>query len=266
MANKPTLVFAHANGLPGGSYESFLAPFKENFNVEIIDLLGHDPKFPVNNGWSNIVDELERKYAALPKPVIGMGHSLGAVATFGVARRQPEWFQALVMLDPPLVNGLMAVPFRLGMALGMSDKLTPAGMSKYRRDHWQNWDEVESYFSSKKFFQRFDPRCLEDYLRAGIVADDKGGYTLRFLRDVEVQVFRTGPPATLGKPKLQVPGVLVSGEQSDPMFHKAAAKHAKHHKMQHLFSSGTHMFPLEKPTEAYQTIVSWLSDNKIINP
>src|SRR5699024_5541111 len=223
MTNKPTLVFSHANGFPGGSYKTFLAPFAKHYQVHAIDRLGHAPAFKVNNGWSNLVDELEQHLETLPKPIVGVGHSLGGVTMFLLARRRPEWFTCLVMLDPPLVNGWPSVPFRLGMAFGLSDKLTPAGLSKSRRTHWASWDEVNAYFARRNFFQRFDARCLDDYLAAGIEPAEQGGLQLRFQRDVEVQVFRTGPPSTMGKPKLSVPGLLLSGKESTALFHQAAA-------------------------------------------
>lgn len=258
MQNKPTLVFSHANGFPGGSYKTFLAPFAQHYNVEVIDRLGHTPAFKVNNGWGNLVDELEFRLEKLPKPLVGIGHSLGGVVMFALARRKPEWFDGLVMLDPPLVNGWPSVPFRLGMALGMSDKLTPAGLSKNRRTHWDDWQQATEYFNRREFFQRFDPRCLEDYLAAGLEAAEEGGFQLRFKRSVEVQVFRSGPPSTMGKPVLSVPGLLVSGESSHSLFHQAAVRHCRHHKMEHQYAPGTHMFPLEMPEEAYAIIDAWL--------
>lgn len=264
MAQRPTLIFAHANGLPGASYKTFLTPFEHDAEVHYVEMLGHSEQWRVNNGWSNLVDELEAYYAPFKKPVIGVGHSLGAVVTFALARRHPDWFSAVIMLDPPLVNGWPSVLFRLGMALGFSDKLTPAGLSKNRRDYWPNWQEVEGYFSRRKFFQRFDPRCLKDYLSAGIVPDEKGGFTLKFKRDVEVAIFRSGPPSTMGKPKLQMPGLLVSGETSETLFHEAARRHCKHHGMTHLFAPGSHMFPLEKPRQAYDVISGWLTAQGVL--
>ncbi|HLR17901.1 MAG TPA: alpha/beta hydrolase [Alcanivoracaceae bacterium] len=258
MLDKPTLVFSHANGFPGGSYKTFLAPFEEHYHVHAIDKLGHSPKFPVNKGWTNLIDELEQELAPLPKPFVGMGHSLGGVVMFGLARRKPEWFDKVVMLDPPLVNGWLSIPMRIGMAIGLSDKLTPAGLSKTRRIHWENWEQVEGYFSRRRFFQLFDPRCLQDYLAAGLEEAEDGGYQLRFLREVEVEIFRSGPPSVMGRPRLQVPGLLVSGANSEDLFHKASARHCKYHKMAHLFAPGTHMFPLENPAEAYGMIIKWL--------
>lgn len=258
MTNKPTLVFSHANGFPGGSYNTFLAPFKEHYQVHAIDRLGHTPQFKVNKGWGNLIDELEYKLEPLSKPLIGMGHSLGGVVMFGLARRKPEWFDKIIMLDPPLVNGLPSIPMRFGMALGLSDKITPAGLSKTRRTHWENWEQVEEYFSRRRFFQLLDPRCLEDYLAAGLEEAEEGGFQLRFRREVEVEVFRSGPPSTMGKPVLQVPGLLVSGENSQTLFHKASARHCKQHKMTHRYAPGTHMFPLENPAEAHAIISAWL--------
>ncbi len=57
-AQRPRLVFAHANGFPGLSYRSLLNPLAETFDLHPLDRLGHHPDYPVNHNWGNLVDEL----------------------------------------------------------------------------------------------------------------------------------------------------------------------------------------------------------------
>src|SRR5690606_21433847 len=85
MTVRPTLVFSHANGFPGGSYRTFLAPFANHFDLHPVDRFGHDPAYPVDAEWDSLSRQLEDFMAPLPKPLVGMGHSMGGVLTFLVA-------------------------------------------------------------------------------------------------------------------------------------------------------------------------------------
>ncbi len=258
MTVRPTLIFSHANGFPGGSYRTFLEPFSAHFELEVVDRIGHTPQFPVDQGWIGPSRELEALMEPLPKPLVGMGHSLGGVLTFMVAHRRPEWFSALVMLDPPLVNGWQGALFNLGRRLGMIDRVSPAGRSLGRRAHWPDWAEVEGYFNRRPFFQRLDPRCLADYLDAGL-EEGADGWHLRYAPATEVDIFRT-TPGDIGRlaPLRGVPGLVVSGASSEPAFRQCALRHVRRHGMVHRMAPGGHMFPLEQPAAASAIILEAL--------
>ena len=51
--------FAHANGFPAPVYRQlFSALEREGFSISGLAKHGHDPDFPVTDGWSYLVDEL----------------------------------------------------------------------------------------------------------------------------------------------------------------------------------------------------------------
>lgn len=243
---RPTLAFAHANGFPGGSYRHFLAPLRDSFDVEVVDRLGHDPRFPVDAHWSSLVEEMEAFLDPLPKPLVGMGHSMGSVLMFMVASRRPDWFRALVMLDPPLINGPMRPLFNFMRAAGLADRITPAGQSRGRVDRWSDQASVQAYFSGRSLFRRFDSRCLQDYIEAGVEACG-AGWCLRFRVDVEVDIFRHTPGNLHRFPRLAVPSALITGQDSPPVFHRNHRRHARRHHMTWAMAPGGHMFPLEHP-------------------
>lgn len=106
---RPLLVFSHANGFPSGTYRKFLDELSGVADVIAPDMYGHDPRFPVDDNWGNLALELLaflRERA--DRPVYGIGHSMGAMVTFMAAHREPERFRAIVMLDPPVINGFAA--------------------------------------------------------------------------------------------------------------------------------------------------------------
>ncbi|MCK0152285.1 alpha/beta hydrolase [Alcanivorax sp. S6407] len=247
-SEKPVLAFAHANGIPGHSYDTFLAPLESRYQLHVVDRVGHDPDYPVDAQWHSLSLELEAQLAPLGKPIVGMGHSLGSVLMYLVAQRHPEWFSALLMLDPPMMNGLHGVMMNLARWTGQMDKATPAGKSKGRLDFWPDWASVESYFGSRGMFRAFDPRCLQDYMRAG-VEPWENGWRLHFRPEVEVAIFREAPTAATRMPRLKVPAAIVTGRHSPSPFLHSARRIARRHHMIHRIAEGSHMYPLEKPEE-----------------
>lgn len=245
---RQVLAFAHANGIPGHSYDTFLAPLSDEYQLVVLDRAGHDPAFPVDNGWHSLSLELEAQLAPLPKPIVGAGHSLGSVLMYLVAQRHPDWFSSLIMLDPPMMNGLHGALMHAAKLTRQIDKVTPAGKSRGRLDYWPDWDSVVSYFSSRGLFKAFDPRCLSDYLKAG-VEPWQDGWRLRFRPEVEVEIFRHTPTNATRLPRLKVPGAIVTGKDSPSPFHDSARRHVKRHRMLHRIAEGSHMYPLEKPEQ-----------------
>ncbi|MAX54243.1 MAG: alpha/beta hydrolase [Alcanivoracaceae bacterium] len=243
---KPVLAFAHANGIPGHSYDTFLAPLKDEYTLHVVDRVGHNPAYPVDSGWHSLSLELEAELAPLPKPLVGAGHSLGSVLMYLVAQRRPEWFSALIMLDPPMMNGIHGVLIAAAKLAKQVDRVTPAGKSKGRLDFWPDWTAVESYFGSRGLFRAFDSRCLQDYLKAGLEPFNEG-WRLRFRPEVEVAIFRETPTSATRMPRLRVPGAIVTGRHSPAPFLHSAQRHVRRHGMLHRIADGSHMYPLEKP-------------------
>ena len=259
---RPVLFFAHANGIPGGSYETFLAPLRSDYEVRYVDRIGHDPAWPVRRGWHALSLELERELEHCPRPLTAVGHSMGGILLFLVALRHPAWFRSLVMMEPPLINGPHGLLFGIARGLGLGDRITPAGRSRGRRAHFRDDEDMRSYFGSRALFRAFDPRCLEDYLRAGLEPDGTGGWRLRFDPAVEVEIFRTTPTGLDRRPALQVPGTLFSAEQSSPAARGCARRHARRHGMRFRDAPGSHMFPLEHPETAAALVAESLREQE----
>lgn len=119
----PAAHFSHANGCCAGTYAPFVSHLTGRLNVLASDLRGHgDTCLPVPErlrNWAVFVDDMKAFIeTAMTPPVIGMGHSLGAVVTYLAAARYPHLFSKLVLIDPVMLPRRylwgMALLWRLG--------------------------------------------------------------------------------------------------------------------------------------------------------
>ncbi|SFX06664.1 alpha/beta fold hydrolase [Marinospirillum alkaliphilum] len=256
----PILHFAHANGFPAGSYRVLLEPLKTHWKVESLDRFGHNPTFPVDHNWQALVNELldHLQQACSDQKVTGIGHSLGGVITYMAALKQPQRFEQIILLDPPLMTGLDSLGLKLAKKLGFIDKVTPAGITRGRRSHWPNRELAIEYFASKKLFSKFHAQALADYVDHGTEPDPRGGIRLRFDPGVEVAIFRNLADHLSGSLKrLQVPVTLVRGQQSD-LLTPEREKRLKRSGFSCISVPGGHMFPLEHPEETRHCLLQLL--------
>ena len=84
-----TIFFAHANGFPSATYAKLFDALAPDYRVRHLGQHGHDPRFPVDDNWNNLVDELILHLEQGDEPVWGVGHSLGGVLHYHAALRRP---------------------------------------------------------------------------------------------------------------------------------------------------------------------------------
>lgn len=257
---RPLVVFAHANGFPAGTYRKFFGFLEPQVEVRAIDMLGHDPRFPVNDNWGNLASELLAfVHAQGERPVYGLGHSMGAMVTFMAAHREPARYRGILMMDPPIINGWPAAAFQVVKWLGRADEVTPAGKSRNRRSQWPDREQAIAELSRKKLFAGVDPECVRDYVYSA-TEPCEGGFRLRYRVPVELAIFRTTPsnPLRYLRP-LQVPGVVIIGEQTDVSRPEHVGRLARRHLEAQLTAPGGHLFPLQHPQEAARIVLAQIA-------
>ena len=50
--------FAHANSYPAGTYRLFFEHLRQYYDVQSLDIHAHNPRYPVRNGWHELMLEL----------------------------------------------------------------------------------------------------------------------------------------------------------------------------------------------------------------
>jgi pimeloyl-ACP methyl ester carboxylesterase len=244
---KTVIHFAHANGFPSGTYNKLFRLLEPEYSVISIDKLGHNARYPVDDNWVSLTGELIQHIEDnSDTPVIGVGHSLGAIIDFRAAYQKPRLFQQIIMLDPPLVYGPFALFLAAIKKLRLAGRMGPAALTKGRREEWPNREEAKTHLRDKTLFSHFDPDCFSDYIENGMV-ETHSGVRLSFDPKVEVAIFKTTPhDMHRFNPGLSIPGSLVVGEQSQ--FRRFVEGFALKHRLHfECFAGGSHLFPLEYP-------------------
>jgi pimeloyl-ACP methyl ester carboxylesterase len=244
-----TLFFAHANGFPSATYGKLFEALAPALHIAHLGVHGHDARYPVNDNWSNLVDELIVTLEAGTQPVWGVGHSLGGVLHLHAALRAPHLYRGVILLDSPLLTAHEQWLLRVAKRLGLIDRLTPAGRTLGRREVFSDRASAQAYFASKSLFRQFDAACLHAYLEHGLTTDG-GELRLSFDPATEISIYRTFPhsrPAPLRR--LQVPLALIGGAQSSVVLARHARLARRLARAEFHETPGSHMFPLEHPLE-----------------
>lgn len=253
------LHFAHANSFPSGSYRKLFTHLPAQYEVIAIEKLAHNPRYPLNDNWENQVAEMIEFVECnkgTHQKVVAIGHSFGAVVSYMSACLRPDLFSGLIMLDPPLITGIVRYIFKFAKQSKLINKITPAGITVMRNRKWHIEHDLYDYFVNKSLFKDFDPDCIRDYV-SSVMANQDGHLHLNFNVDTEANIFRTIPhnlPRYAGTLKMK--GILMTAKHTDvctPALRKPFLR--ANPSIEHIeFKKGKHMFPLEFPVEVAKAI------------
>lgn len=246
---RPLVHFVHANGFPSACYAEFFRALGDDIDIVTLPMLGHDPAFSIAPNWHGLAEQVADSVRghACGRPVIGLGHSLGAMTSFMAAHRYPALFQGLVMMDPAYINPLAALGAGLAKLTGHIDAITPAGRSKGRRSQWPSREEAWRTLRHKGLFKAFTDVSFNQYLQHGLV-DCEDGVRLAYSPEIEVEIFRNTPSDTWRyRRPLVIPRALITGDTSEFLKRGTMHKLAASQGIPLLTTPGGHMFPFEQP-------------------
>jgi pimeloyl-ACP methyl ester carboxylesterase len=263
-----SLHFLHANGYPPGCYQPFFEHLQSEYHVfgMLFRPLWKDSNLNEIKNWWPFSDDLLQFLAQNSSPVIGVGHSIGAVVTLRAALRQPERFRALVLIDPVLFVPSFIVQWQLIRLLGLGERLHPliAGTKKRRR----TFDDLETVFRGyrgRKIFRYMSDENLRTLIQGMTEPREDGTYQLIYSPEWEAQIYRTGMQdfdIWRNLPKLEVPTLFIRGGETDTFLENAArfVKRKQPKARIETLEKSTHILPLERPQEVFYLIQSFLKE------
>lgn len=257
--------FAHANGYLPGCYGQVVGPLLANYRVLGMHARpvwpGREPSSLTN--WSDMADDLidfldEQQL----QDIVGIGHSMGGIATLYAAQARPELFRALVLIEPVFLPESLLQHIEANPALAEHNPLYKIALK--RRFQWPSRAEAFQHFRSKRVFGRFSDAALHDYVNTLLEPAGDGHYTLRFPREWEARIYRTPPTDVWRRIPLTIhPTLAIRGAETDTI-REDDWQQWQTLQPQATFveiPDTTHLLTMEQPNQVAQTITAFL--NKI---
>jgi pimeloyl-ACP methyl ester carboxylesterase len=259
----PPIVFSHGNGFPAGTYSRLFEVWRSaGHAVHAVERFGHDPRWPVTSNWPHLRDQLVAFIESqVRQPALLIGHSLGGMLSVMAASRRPDLALGVVLLDAPVIGGWRAHSLRVAKATGLMPRITPARITRVRRQHWPSAAAARSHFAAKTVFARWDPRVLDDYVAHGVVRQG-GHWTLAFDREVEARIYETLPhhlAQLLARQPLRCPLAFIGGRQSVEARQAGVALTRRLAGERFEWTAGTHLVPMEHPEQAAELALSMIA-------
>lgn len=268
----PQAHLLHANGFCAGTYAPLIALLSNQLQIVASDARGHgdtsaDPGLPIRN-WRIFAEDLKTVIeAVMTPPVIGIGHSLGAVSTYMAAALYPHLFSAIVLMDPVfLPKGLLRAMTILKL-FGLAGKIPLARGARRRRKFFNGKKHaLERFTSGRNIFKRWSPEFIEAYLECGLLEKDTQTAVLKCDPELEAQIFESIPTDVWTyAPKISCPVLVIRGEHSDAFSPKSAAylnRIAPDFRLETIPQAG-HFVPMEQPHACTDLILKFAEKHSL---
>ncbi len=248
------VVFAHANGFTPGAYRQFLQePGSGNHPIPL-KLAPLSGEMAPTRRWDALAEEVGSQVDSLGRPVVGIGHSLGATLLLLTAAAEPRRFRQLVLIEPIALPALLAIFLRL--APGRVRRCGPLAQAARKRvDRWSDRNAAFAAHRQRRRFGQIPDRVLLDMVEDGLVEDSQG-VTLRYTKEWEATLYESPPNIWPLLRRSLPPILLVRGAGSD-LFDSRTIKRwqqVRPHDEVVTISGGGHLLPLERPQETAAAI------------
>lgn len=258
--------FAHANAYPPGSYRRLLQTLAADHRVLAMRQrpLWNGSRPEELDSWhlmgDDLIDFFEQQGLI---EAIGVGHSMGGVATMAAAVKRPELFRALVLIEPVFLppSALRAIE-QLQDQVGMDDfPLVRVALS--RRSKWPDHESAFEHFRGKAVFSRWSDDTLMDYVAHGLREGEDGYLELSYSKEWEARIYATIPGDVWEVvPEISQPTLAMRGAESDTLGEKAWGlwKELQPQATFRLYEESGHLLPMEKPASVAEAIGSFLKE------
>jgi pimeloyl-ACP methyl ester carboxylesterase len=261
---KPVVNLAYANGFLPQTYRRALQPLFDHYHVvsALARPMWDDGAPETLTSWSQLGNDLlDAAEILTDRPIVGIGHSVGGVATLYAASKRPERFTHLVLIDPTLLPPRTLWAIRIARWLHQGHRFPLAQGALRRRSRWESVTSAYDYFKTKRLFARWPADVLRDYAESVTVAAEDGGVKLAFSPEWEARIYQTIDTSVWSLPaSVPHPTLVIRGELTDTFTAESAAKfHRLNPRAQIATVKGAgHLVPQEKPDETGKLLANFL--------
>lgn len=250
------LHFYHANGFSSGVYLPLLERLSDSYRVSALDMRptwGGAASPPRSRSWMPYADDLIAYLEAEHKePVIGVGHSMAAIATVYAAEKRPDLFKALVIIEPAMITPVQNVIANL-LPKAIMNRVEPAKTTLAKRDIWPDRGAFKADCRTNKAFRRFTEEALDAMVAHGVKERPDGQVELAFPKKWEAHNYTAPPAAMKNLLRIKHPCAAIFGRPSI-FFSKAMVESWQARRpdliVRHDQRYG-HLFPIEAPKDCF---------------
>ena len=257
--------FLHANAYTPGCYREMFNHVK-GYGIFLPEQrpLWKDADATKFSSWNMLADDIISHMDNVGrKSVIGIGHSMGGVASWVAAVKRPDLFSRLILIDPVIlpINYFRTMSF---LPYWVKKKFVPIiKIAANRTNRWKDREEAKKYLLSKSVFKRFHSKVLEDFLDYGMSAN-ANELILRFPREWESRVYASPPNLWKMMNKKTCPITIIRAEFSDVINDERWVK------IQNRLANGRfiqldgarHLVPFEEPERCAKVLLEILSSDE----
>jgi pimeloyl-ACP methyl ester carboxylesterase len=259
--------FLHGNGFCAGTYAPFISRLTDGLHIFASDLRGHGDSLNLNprriRNWNGFVKDLKAIIErVMTPPIVGMGHSLGAVTTYMAAARYPQLFSGIILIDPVILPQRLLWLLAGLKLLGFTGKIPWVRAARRRRRSFKGKKEALKLFAAGRgIFKTWSKEFIDAYLECGLLEKDSRTAVLKCDPELEAQIFESIPLNVWRYAKgISCPVLTIRGEFSD-IFLTDAAERLKNaiadFELQTIAQSG-HFPPMEKPGQCARRIADFI--------
>ena len=255
-----------ANGIPVASYQSLMSAFSSQYNFTGLDCRGAWPAqaSPRNNfNWNDHANDLiSAVESQFNEPIIGMGHSLGGTVTLLAAKKRPDLFSKLIIIDAASLPNA-ALSYISGI---MPRWLSFKAFKFIKRTHERQriWESQEAFYDNYKnhsTYRSFTETAFQDYVKYGLRERSDGKFELIFNPEWESHNFRKVHYLWGALKDISHPTLLLRAENtymySQKMF-DARNKHLAPNITAQTIPATNHLVTHESPEVLSSQILKWL--------
>jgi pimeloyl-ACP methyl ester carboxylesterase len=197
-------------------------------------------------------------------PVIGIGHSLGAVVTYMAASSYPHLFSSIILIDPPIMPKSLLWLVRFLRLFGLHRLIPQARRTRRRRPAFNNKSEaLNRFLSGNGIFKTWRKEFVCAYLDWAFAETDDGRIVLKCDPEIEAGIFEKVPVDTWRyAERITCPVLLVRGQYSDTFYPSVAlGLKKKIRDFTFLTVEGAgHFIPMEKPETCVEAINDFIGN------
>jgi pimeloyl-ACP methyl ester carboxylesterase len=262
----PIMALSCANGFTPQAYERSLQPLFSTHRVvcaQMRPLWGDEAPSSLHN-WRQLGDDLLDTLATVTdQPVIGVGHSVGGVATVYAALKNPSRFSHIILIDPTFLRHPLLWGIRMFRLFGQMHRLPLVQGAQRRRRYWESKAAAHAHLSKRALFKDWQPDVMDAFIDSVMVDAPEGkGVTLAYSPEWEAQIFKTVASDVWQLPQqITIPTLVIRGELTDVFTEVSArlfAERAPRARIE-MVRGVAHMVPQEAPDEVGRLITNFLA-------